>query len=189
MSVSTERSIVVDRPQAGTWKIDPSHTTVGFTVRHLMVSKVRGSFTSYDGAITVGPSPEESSVEVTIDAASIDTRDAQRDAHLRSADFLDVENFPTLHFASNLVRQTGSDTGIVTGALTVRGVTRQVDLEVEFLGVITDPWGGQRVGISATGEIDREEFGLTWNLALEAGGVVVGKKIKLEIEAEAVLAA
>ena len=186
-SIDTGRQAAT--PQPGTWKIDNAHTTVGFTVRHLMVSKVRGGFTKYDGSITIGPTPEESSVEVTIDAASIDTRDETRDGHLRSPDFLDVENHPTLQFVSTGVKQTGDSTGIVTGDLTVRGVTRPVELEVEFLGLVTDPWGGQRLGVSVTGEIDREEFGLTWNQALEAGGVLVGKRIKLEIEAEAILSA
>lgn len=189
MSVTTERETGLVLPQAGTWKIDQSHSTVGFTVRHLMVSKVRGSFTSYDGSIEIGPSPEESSVEVTIDAASIQTRDEQRDAHLRSGDFLDTEHYPTLHFRSTGVTRTGSSTGTVRGDLTVRGVTQPVELEVELLGAGADPWGGQRLGIVATGEIDREAFGLTWNMALEAGGVVVGRKIRLEIEAEAVLQA
>jgi polyisoprenoid-binding protein YceI len=176
-------------PPQGTWKIDAAHSTIGFTARHVMVSKVRGSFTSYTGSITIGPTPEESSAEITIDAPSVETRDAQRDAHLRSSDFLDVERFPTLHFRSTSVRQTGPSTGTVTGDLTIRGVTRPVELDVEFLGVVTDPWGGRRLGVVATGEIDREAFGLTWNMALEAGGVVVGRKVKLEIEAEAVLEA
>ncbi|MGH2721928.1 MAG: YceI family protein [Actinomycetota bacterium] len=191
MSVTAERigTTLPAYPQAGTWKIDNTHTAVGFTVRHLMVSKVRGSFTRYDGSITIGETPEQSSVEVTIDASSIDTRDETRDAHLRSPDFLDVENHPTLQFVSTRVAQTGQSTGTVTGDLTIRGVTRPVELEVEFLGLVTDPWGGRRLGVSVTGEIDREEFGLTWNQALEAGGVLVGRKIKLEIEAEAMLSA
>jgi polyisoprenoid-binding protein YceI len=187
MSVAAE-SIDLELPQAGTWKIDGSHSTVGFVARHLMVSKVRGSFTSYTGAIEIGPTPESSSVEITIDAASIETRDPQRDAHLRSADFLDVENHPTLHFRSTEVVPTGPASGKVKGDLTVRGVTRPVELDVEFLGVVTDPWGGRRIGVAARGAIDREAFGLTWNVALEAGGVLVGKKVQLEIEAQAVLA-
>jgi polyisoprenoid-binding protein YceI len=187
MSVTTERG--TELAQAGTWKIDSSHSTVGFTARHLMISKVRGSFSSYAGSIQIGPTPQESSVEVTIDAASIETRDEQRDAHLRSGDFLDVEHHPTLHFRSTGVGQTGPSTGTVRGDLTIRGVTRPVELEVELLGVVGDPWGGQRLGIVARGEIDREAFGLTWNMALEAGGVLVGRKIQLEIEAEAVLQA
>src|SRR5947199_2433633 len=148
MSVTTEQGTDLDLPlpQAGTWKIDASHSTVGFTARHLMVSKVRGSFSSYTGSITIGPTPEESSVEVTIDAASIETRDAQRDAHLRSGDFLDAEHFPILHFRSTRVAQTGPSTGTVTGDLTIRGVTRPVELDVEFLGVVADPWGGRRLG-------------------------------------------
>jgi polyisoprenoid-binding protein YceI len=189
MSVSTDQSTELSLPQAGIWKIDPSHSTVGFTARHLMVSKVRGSFSRYSGAIQVGPTPEESSVEATIDATSIETRDPQRDAHLRSADFLDVENHPTLHFRSTRIVQTGPSNGKATGELTIRGVTRPVELDVELLGVVADPWGGRRMGLVATGEIDRGQFGLTWNMALEAGGVVVGKRIQLEIEAEAVLEA
>jgi polyisoprenoid-binding protein YceI len=189
MSVSTDESTSLSLPQAGTWKIDPSHSTMGFTVRHLMVSKVRGSFTRYSGSIQVGPTPEDSSVELTIDAASIETRDPERDAHLRSGDFLDAENYPNLHFRSTSVVQTGPSTGTVTGDLTIRGATRPVELDVEFLGLVTDPWGGRRIGVVASGEIDREEFGLTWNMALEAGGVLVGKRIQLEIDAEAVLEA
>jgi polyisoprenoid-binding protein YceI len=188
MSVATEH-VGVELPQAGTWTFDGSHTTVGFTARHLMVSKVRGSFTSFSGGIEIAPTPEESWVEVTIDAASIDTREPQRDAHLRSGDFLDVEHHPSLHFRSTEVVPTGPSTGKVRGDLTVRGVTRPVELDVEFLGVVKDPWGGQRFGVVATGEIDREDFGLTWNMALEAGGVLVGKRVQLQIEAEAVLAA
>ncbi len=189
MSVATERAAELTLPPAGTWKIDPQHSTVGFTVRHLMVSKVRGSFTRYEGSIQIGATPEESSVEATIEAASIDTRDEQRDAHLRSGDFLDAEHHPTLHFRSTGVTQTGPSTGTVRGDLTVRGVTQPVELDVEFLGAATDPWGGQRLGLVATGEIDREAFGLTWNQALETGGVLVGKKIRLELEAEAILQA
>ena len=173
-------------PAAGTFTIDPSHTTVGFVARHLMVTKVRGRFTAVEGTIVVAEDPLASSVEVDIDAASIDTREADRDAHLRSADFLDVEHFPTLAFRSTGVAHVKGDEWLVDGELTVRGVTRAVQLELEIDGVVRDPWGNERLAFSAETEIDREEFGLTWNVALETGGVLVGKKVKFEIEGQGV---
>lgn len=173
-------------PAAGTWTIDPSHTEVGFVARHLMVTKVRGRFASFEGAITVADDPAASSVAVTIDAASIDSRDEQRDGHLRSADFLDVDTYPTLGFRSTGVRHAGGDRWAVDGELTVRDVTLPVTLDLELEGVVADPWGGQRLAFSASTELDREAFGLTWNVALESGGVLVGKKVKVEIDGQAV---
>jgi len=173
-------------PAAGRYALDPTHTTVAFVAKHLMVSKTRGRFGDFEGTIVIAEEPLDSSVAVTIDAASIDSRTPDRDAHLRSADFLDVENHPTLSFRSVAVRHVGGDDFAVDGELTIRGVTRAVTLAMELEGVVADPWGGQRLGFSAHTEIDREDWGLTWNMALEAGGVVVSKKVKIEIEGEAV---
>jgi len=176
-------------PEAGTFELDPAHTTTGFVARHLMVSKVRGSFGKVTGALTIAGDPLASSVDVTIDAASIDTGVADRDTHLRSPDFLDVERWPTLTFRSTRVEHAGDSEFVVVGDLTIREVTREVRLAVEFEGVARNPWGKEVVGFTATTEIDREEFGITWNVALETGGVLVGKKVKIEIAAEAVRAA
>ncbi len=176
----------VEAPRAGTWTIDAAHSSVEVIARHLMLAKVRGRFGSYEGEIVVGDTPEDSGVEVTIDAASIDTGEAKRDEHLRSPDFLDVENHPTLTFRSTEARRTGEETLEVDGDLTIRGVARPVTLDVEYLGVTQDPWGNTRAAFSATTEIDREEFGITWNQALETGGVMVGRKLKVELEVSAV---
>lgn len=173
-------------PETGTYEIDPSHSSVGFAARHLMVSKVRGQFTSFSGAITVADPPEQSSVEVTIDAASIDTADAKRDEHLRSADFLDVENHPTLTFRSTAVEVVDDERLRVTGDLTVRGQTQPVVLEATYDGTAKDPWGGTRLGFEARADVDRETWGLTWNVALESGGMLVGKKVQLDLAVEAV---
>lgn len=175
----------IEIPAPGVWEIDPSHSVAGFSVRHLMVAKVRGRFGSFAGTIEVGERPQDSSVEVTIDAASIDTREEKRDAHLRSSDFFDVENYPTLAFRSTGLRGTGRRTFELPGELTIRGVTRPVVLAVEYDGITPDPWGGTRAAFTATTEIDREEWGLTWNQALETGGVVVGKTVKIELEVSA----
>lgn len=176
----------VQVPEAGTYALDKGHTTIEFVGRHLMITKVRGRFTDFDGRIVIGESPEQSSVEVTIDAASVDSSDEKRDGHLRSADFLDVERYPTIAFRSTRVGINPDGTAQVTGDLTVKDVTRPVTLDVEFDGAQPDPWGGQRLGFSAHTEIDREAWGLTWNVALETGGVLVGKKIRLEFNVEAV---
>jgi polyisoprenoid-binding protein YceI len=181
-SPSTDRSVL---PVAGTYAIDPSHSTLGFSVRHLGISKVRGRFAAVEGTITVAENPAASSAVASIPAASVDTRDAGRDEHLRSADFFDVEHHPTIDFRSTGVRQEGSDWK-VDGELTIRGTTRPVTLDVEYEGTAIDPWGNTKVGFSATTEIDREEFGLTWNQALETGGVLVGRRITVELEVQAV---
>ena len=173
-------------PEPGTFALDPTHSVVGATARHLMVSKVRGKFTEVSGTITVAEDPLESAVEVTIRADSVDTGVADRDKHLRSADFLDTATYPELTFRSTRVAKVeGTDFWLV-GDLTIRGVTREVELEVTFEGVAKSPWGQEVIGFSATTELDREEFGMTWNAALETGGVLVGRKLKVEIEAEAV---
>lgn len=173
--------------EAGTWTLDPAHSQVSFRVRHLMAAKVRGSFGKFAGSIEAGDSLETSSVSVTIEAASIDTGVSDRDAHLRSGDFLDVENFETISFSSSEVRETSSGFE-VDGELTIRGVTRPVTLEAEFSGVVADPWGNGKAIFSATTKINREDWGLTWNAALETGGVLVGKEVTIEVEAQAVRA-
>ncbi|HKY76934.1 MAG TPA: YceI family protein [Acidimicrobiia bacterium] len=173
-------------PAAGTYALDASHSQVGFAVRHVMVSKTRGRFSDFAGTVEIGENPLESSVAVTIQTASIDTRDEQRDGHLRSGDFFDAEAFPTMTYESRSVRQVGEGRYIVDGDLTIKGVTKPVPLELTFEGGAADPWGGTRIGFSAKAELDREAFGLTWNQALETGGVLVGKTVKIDIEAEAV---
>jgi polyisoprenoid-binding protein YceI len=185
---STPATRVIDGaevPTPGTYAIDPSHTHAGFVVRHLMVSKVRGAFSGVSGTVTVADDLNDSTVEVEIDPATIDTRDAGRDEHLRSADFFGTDEHPTITYVSTGLRKDGAD-WVLDGDLTIKGVSRPVRLDVEFLGAITDPWGGSRLGFTAAGELDREEWGLNWNQALEAGGVVVGRKATLEIEAELV---
>ncbi len=172
---------------ASTWKIDPSHSAIHFSVRHMVVSKTRGRFTKWGGEIRFDPqNPTASSVEVNIDPASIDTADAQRDAHLRSPDFFDVEKFPTAAFRSTRVEDLGGDRYRVRGDLTIHGLTRPVVLDASYEGAGKDPWGGERAGFSATVTIDRKDFGLEWNKALETGGLLVGEKVELTLEVEAV---
>lgn len=171
---------------ATTWKIDPSHTQTEFAVRHLMITTVKGRFAEVQGVVQIDESdPARSQVEVTISAASIDTREPQRDAHLRSADFFDAEHFPKLTFRSTRIEGKG-DAFKLIGDLTIRGTTRQVVLDVTSEGRVKDPWGGERAGFSATTKIKRSDFGLTWNQLLEAGGVAVGDDVKISIDAELV---
>jgi len=177
-----------DLPGAGRWTIDPSHSSAAFSVRHLGLSKVRGRFGSFTGAIEVGERPEDTWVTASVDASSIDTKDPKRDEHLRSPDFFDVATHPTLEFRSTAVSGSG-DRWELRGDLTIRGTTRPVVLDVTSEGVATDPWGGTRAAFSATTEIDREAFGLTWNQALESGGLLVGKKVRIDLEVEVVRAA
>ena len=176
----------LELPAPGVWEIDPTHSSVGAVARHLVVSKVRGRFTRFTGAVTIGDTPETSAVEATIDAASIDTAEPKRDAHLRSPDFLDADRYPTLDFRSTAVEQTGPATLRVEGDLIIRGITRPVTLDVAYGGSITDPFGNPKVIFSAETEIDREDWGMTWNAALETGGVLVGKRLKIELEIQAV---
>jgi polyisoprenoid-binding protein YceI len=150
-----------------------------------MVTKVRGRFAAVDGTITVADKPEDSSVVVNIDANSVETSNEQRDGHLKSPDFLDVENYPTIAFKSTGLEKNGRDWKLA-GDLTVKDITRPVVLDVEFEGAAGDPWGGQRIAFSAKGELNREDFGITWNQALEAGGVLVGKKATLELDVQAI---
>ncbi|MBL8985193.1 MAG: YceI family protein [Gemmatimonadetes bacterium] len=173
-----------------TWAIDPSHTLVEFSAKHLMISTVKGRFAGVSGTIGFEPgASDRATVDVTIDAATIDTRTDQRDQHLRSADFLDVESHPAITFKASRVEgaiASAGDQFRVIGDLTIRGVTKSVTLDATFEGASRDPWGNERVGFSATGRIDRREFGLVWNQALETGGVLVGTDIKLAFEVEAI---
>jgi polyisoprenoid-binding protein YceI len=170
-----------------TYNIDPSHSSVHFSVRHLMVSNVRGEFSKLSGTILFNSDkPAASSVETSIDVNSINTREPQRDAHLKSPDFLDVEKFPTITFRSTQVTLE-EDGAKVTGDLTIHGVTQPISLEVEgSTDEIKDPWGNQRIGMSATTKLSRKEFGLTWNATLESGGFMVGDEVKITIDLEAV---
>ncbi|HSM93032.1 MAG TPA: YceI family protein [Anaeromyxobacteraceae bacterium] len=169
-----------------TWEIDTSHSAIHFWVRHLVISKVHGRFAKWAGTVNLDEQdPARSSVEVRIEAASIDTQVADRDAHLRSPDFLDAANHPALTYRSRRIEKSG-DGYRVTGDLTIRGVTREVVLDAEFAGLAKDPWGNQRAGFSAKASLDRRDFGLTWNAAVETGGVLVGEKVEISIELEAV---
>ncbi len=173
---------------AGTWTIDPVHSEVGFVVRHMMVSKVRGKFATFSGEIVTGQSPLESSVTATIDLASISTGNDQRDNHIRSADFFAVETYPTMTYRSTGVRQDGDDY-VVDGELTLKGVTKNVPLRLELNGFGPDADGGTRAGFSATAEINRRDFGVDFNATMETGGVVVSDKVTIQLEIEAVLQA
>jgi polyisoprenoid-binding protein YceI len=166
---------------AGTWTIDPSHSEVGFTVRHLM-SKVRGQFEKFEGTLTTGTSLTETSAQASIDLTSVNTRDEQRDGHLRSADFFDVEKTGPMTFVSR-----SFDGSSAKGDLTIKGVTREVELDVEFLGQDTDPWGGQRIGFEATTVINRKDFGVDFNIPLDGGKLLVGDKINITLSVQAVL--
>jgi len=178
---------VATLPQAGTWAIDPSHSSVEFVVRHLVVTKVKGRFGAFEGTLTVDPTDLlASSVDVTLQVASIGTGDEQRDAHLRSPDFFDSEQFPTITFRSSAVRAAGSDYE-VDGDLTIKGVTKAVTLALEYNGTSPDPWGGIRSGFSAETEINRRDFGLDFDVKLDTGGALVGEKIKIQLEIEATL--
>ncbi len=163
----------------GTWAIDPTHSEVGFVARHLMVTKVRGSFTEVSGTVEVADELSQSVTNVVIKTASVSSGTADRDGHLRSADFFDVENFPEMTFHS-----TSFDGETLVGDLTVKGVTKPVTLDVEFNGVATDPWGNEKAAFEAKGELNRTDWGLTWNAALEKGGVLVSEKIQIVIDVQ-----
>lgn len=169
----------------GTWQIDPSHTHIGFTVRHL-ISKVRGTFEEFEGEIVIAENPSESEANATIQLNSITTGTAQRDDHLRSSDFFEVDQNPVMSFRTTGVRADG-DSYVVTGDLTIKDVTRSVDLDVEFLGVGPDPWGGTRAGFEATAKLNRKDFGITYNIPLEGGKVVIGDQVSIHLQVEAVL--
>lgn len=188
MTDSTTTAIEFPGYKAGTWTLDPSHSEVQFSVRHMMISKVRGTFGVKAATLTAPENPLEATVEATVDVASIDTKDEGRDNHLRSADFFDVENYPTMEFRSTGVRIENGDF-LVDGNLTIKGVTKPVTFDFDFGGFGTDPWGNYKAGATAKAVINREDFGLTWNAALETGGVLVGKDVTIELDLQGALAA
>jgi polyisoprenoid-binding protein YceI len=173
-------------PVAGIYHLDPAHMLVGFVVRHLMVSKVRGNFGEATATITVADDPMQTAVTATIHTASVNTGQTDRDNHLRSGDFFEAEKYPTIEFRSTGLKSHDGDEFVLDGQLTIKDVTRPVELKVEFEGVGRSPYGFDLFGFSASTEIDREDWGLTWNMALEQGGVMVAKKVKIEIEGEAI---
>ena len=172
---------------AGVWNIDTSHTTVNFSVRHMMVSKVRGKFATFGGTIVIAEDPTASTLEASVDMASVDTGDAGRDEHLRTSDFFDIQTHPTMTFTSTSITASGGDHELA-GDLTIRGVTRPVTFELELGGVGTDPWGNTRAGFTATTTISRKDWGLEYNAVLEGGGVLIGEKVTIELDVEATLA-
>ena len=174
--------------KAGTWVLDPAHSEVTFSVRHMMISKVRGTFGVKSATIVAPENPLEAKVEASVDVASIDTKDEGRDNHLRSADFFDVENHPTMQFRSTGVRIEDGDF-LVDGDLTIRGVTKPATFELEFGGFGVDPWGSYKAGATAKTVVNREDFGLTWNAALETGGVLVGKDVTISLDLQGSLQA
>lgn len=185
-----EATQTLEQNSTTTWSIDPTHTVVEFSARHMMITTVRGQFGAVGGTIRIdAEDPARSSVEVEIDATSLDTRTEQRDAHLRSADFLDVERFPTLRFRSTRIEGAAPEPGDrfrVVGELTIRDVTREVVLDATYEGTGRDPWGGDRISFSADTRIDRRDFGLVWNVPLETGGILVSNDVRIHIEAQAV---
>jgi polyisoprenoid-binding protein YceI len=172
------------------WNIDATHSGINFSIRHMVISKVRGRFGAFSGAVELDEGDlSRSQIEAQIEASSIDTGTAQRDGHLKSADFFDAEKFPQLRFRSTRIEAQGKDRYRVTGELTIRDVTREVVLEAETTGKGVDPWGNQRFGFAARTSLDRKDFGLTWNQALEAGGLLVGDRVDIELDVQAVKAA
>ena len=167
----------------GIWNVDASHSEVGFTARHLMVSKVRGQFKDFAAVVTLAQPFEQSSVEATVQMASVDTNSADRDTHVKSGDFFDVDNHPVMTFKSTKVSDHSLE-----GLLTIKGVSKPVSFDLDFGGVSADPWGGTRAGFEATTEINRKDFGLSWNVAIEGGGVLVGEKVKIALDVQLVLA-
>lgn len=178
---------IATTPETTTWQLDPAHSSIEFAVKHLMIVTVKGSFAGIEASI-VGDegTPDRATVNVTIDAATITTKNDQRDAHLRSADFFDVEKFPELTFVGKRIVGDSFGEFKLVGDLTIRGVTKEITLDATFEGRAKDPWGGTRLGYSATGKIRRSEFGLTWNQVLEAGGVAVSDEVKISVEAQLV---
>src|SRR5438477_2807133 len=173
-------------PAAGVYEIDAAHTSVEFVARHLMITKVRGRFSDVRGQIRIDEAPEKSHVQVEIGVASLSTGNDDRDAHLKNADFFDVEHYPTITFASTAVRPLREDTWELVGDLTVHGTTRPVTLQVDFDGGGISPMGDERIGFSAATDVNREDFGLTWNVALETGGFLVGKTVRIELAVQAI---
>jgi polyisoprenoid-binding protein YceI len=185
VAVTTPSGRTLDGLVPGQWTVDPSHSEVGFVARHLMVTKVRGRFSEYDAAITIAPNVLDSRVEATVQLDSLETKDEKRDGHLKSEDFFHVEQHPTMTFKSTRIRENGEDF-YLDGDLTIRGVTRPVTFDLEFNGVVAGPWGGHSAGFTAEAEINRKDWGLNWNVALESGGVLVSEKVKIVLEIEAV---
>lgn len=179
-------SIDIPGYRSGTWVLDPSHSEVTFSVRHMMISKVRGSFGVKSATLIAPENPLEITVDATVDVSSVDTNDEGRDAHLRSADFFDTESFPTIEFVSTGARFEGDEL-FVDGDLTIRGVTKPVTFDIDFGGFGTDPYGNYKAGASAKTVINREDFGLTWNAALETGGVLVGKEVTITLDLQGAL--
>ncbi len=188
MSATTTTKAATLTP--GLWNIDASHSSVGFVARHLMISKVRGTFDTFSGSINVAENLADSSVEVSIDLSSVNTGDAARDGHLKSADFFASEADQAMTFRSTSITVAGSNgtAGSMTGDLTIRGITKPVTLDVEFEGTAIDPWNNTKAGFTATGEINRKDWGIEWNAPLEAGGVLIGEKVKLQLDIQAVKA-
>jgi len=186
-TVTTRRVDGTEYPAVGTYDIDVSHTRLGFAVRHMAVSKVRGEFKEFSGTLELAENPVDSKISVTLQAASVETKDENRDNHLRTNDFFDVENHPTWTFTSTAIRPVTVTEWHVDGDLSIRGVTKQVTLDATLEGVVQDPYGLHRVGFSATTTINRDDFGVSFNAALEAGGLVVSKKVDIDLEVEATL--
>ncbi len=183
-TVTTPSGRTIEGLVPGVWTVDASHSEVGFVARHLMVSKVRGHFTQYEATVTVAPNVLDSKVEATVQLDSIETNDEKRNGHLKSEDFFHVDEHPTMTFVSTGIREHGSDF-YLDGDLTIRGVTRPVTFDLEFNGVAATPWGGRSAGFSAETEINRKDWGLEWNVALESGGFLVSDKVKITLEIEA----
>jgi polyisoprenoid-binding protein YceI len=183
MSTSTLSAL-----SAGTWNLDPTHSTVGFVVRHMMVSKVRGSFADFTAEITIGEDPLESSLSAVVQMASVETGDENRDNHLRTNDFFDVEHHPTMSLRSTGFERKSDDEFVMHAELTIKGVTKPVDFDLEFGGLGQDPWGNTRAGFTATAVINRRDFGVEWNAPLETGGVLVSDKVTIELDASVVKA-
>jgi polyisoprenoid-binding protein YceI len=186
MSTSTTRERQTIAP-AGVWTIDPTHSSVGFSVKHMMIATVRGRFAQFEGAIEVDESGA-ARIHGVVDAASIDTNESQRDEHLRSADFLDAAEHPEIRFRSTAVERRGDGEYRIAGEITIRGATREIALDAQVQGAGTDPWGNERVALEATGQLSRKDFGLTWNQAMEAGGVLVGDRVTLTLDLSTVRA-
>jgi polyisoprenoid-binding protein YceI len=187
MSTPTAANIATPAATQSTWRIDPDHTQVWFSVRHMMFATVKGQFPDVSGEVKLDEAdPAKSSIDVKLDAATIDTHNGQRDEHLRSADFFDVKAHPNLTFVSRRVESLGGSKYRITGDLQIRGTTREVVLDAEETGRGKDPWGQEKIGFVASGSIDRKDFGLTWNQALEAGGVLVSDEVKISVDGQAI---
>jgi len=188
--MSTNTVPTTTRIPTGTYTIDPTHSRIGFVARHAMVTKVRGSFNEFDGTGSFdAANPAAARLQLTIQAASIDTRNADRDGHLRSNDFFDMDTYPEISFVSTAVEQTGDDEYQVIGDLTIKGVTKPVTIDFEYTGTAVDPYGNTRIGLDGTTTVNRKDWGVNWNAALEAGGVLVGEKVTLEFEVSAIRSA